>query len=165
MDVSLNLIDLQYLTNPFEMTKIMKRKEESLLSKKDLEFYKKRIFKLTKDMLRGEKVNTKVNKAFEHYAQVCMDHFKFMDRMELIQGELKDVKSEKKSSEETFNIKETNTLMCRQKKPQRPKITDHIKIKTNRTTKPPIIPKQKKFNLKDPKFREKGLKKKNINII
>ena len=59
MDVSLNLIDLQYLTNPFEMTKIMKRKEESLLSKKDLEFYKKRIFKLTKDMLRGEKVNTK----------------------------------------------------------------------------------------------------------
>ena len=75
MDVSLNLIDLQYLTNPFEMTKIMKRKEESLLSKKDLEFYKKRIFKLTKDMLRGEKVNTKVNKAFEHYAQVCMDHF------------------------------------------------------------------------------------------
>ena len=46
MDVSLNLIDLQYLTNPFEMTKIMKRKEESLLSKKDLEFYKKRIFKL-----------------------------------------------------------------------------------------------------------------------
>ena len=36
MDVSLNLIDLQYLTNPFEMTKIMKRKEESLLSKRQL---------------------------------------------------------------------------------------------------------------------------------
>ena len=47
MDVSLNLIDLQYLTNPFEMNKIMKQKEGSLLlSKKDLEFYKKRIFKL-----------------------------------------------------------------------------------------------------------------------
>jgi len=137
MDVSLNLIDLQYLTNPFEMNKIMKQKEGSLLlSKKDLEFYKKRIFKQTKDMLRGEKVNTKVNKAFEHYAQVCIDHFKFMDKMELIQGELKDVKQEKT-----------------------------IKIKTNRTTKPPIIPKQKKFNLKDPKFREKGLKKKNINNI
>ena len=55
--------------------------------------------------------------------------------------------------------------MCRQKKPHRPKITDHIKIKTNRTTKPPVMPKQKKFNLKDPKFREKGLKKKNINNI
>ena len=55
MDVSLNLIDLQYLTNPFEMNKIMKQKEGSFLSKKDLEFYKKRIFKQTKDMLRGEK--------------------------------------------------------------------------------------------------------------
>ena len=104
MDVSLNLIDLQYLTNPFEMNKIMKQKEGSFLSKKDLEFYKKRIFKLTKDMLRGEKVNTKVNKAFEHYAQVCIDHFKFMDKMELIQGELKDVKQEKTSSKQAFNL-------------------------------------------------------------
>ena len=116
-------------------------------------------------MLRGEKINTKVDKAFEHYAKICIDHFQFMDKMELIQGELKDVKQEKNSSKQAFNIKETNNLMCRQKKPHRPKITDHIKIKTNRTTKPPIIPKQKKFNLKDPKFREKGLKKKNINNI
>ena len=61
MDVSLNLIDLQYLTNPNEMNKIMKKNEISLVSKKDLEFYKKRIFQLTKDMLRGEKINTKVN--------------------------------------------------------------------------------------------------------
>ena len=44
MDVSLNLIDLQYLTNPNEMNKIMKKNEISLVSKKDLEFYKKRIF-------------------------------------------------------------------------------------------------------------------------
>ena len=52
-------------------------------------------------------------------------------------------KQEKTSSKQAFNIKETNSLMCRQKKLHRPKITDHIKIKTNRTTKPPIIPKQK----------------------
>ena len=79
--------------------------------------------------------------------------------------QLGNVEQEKNSSKQAFNIKETNSLMCRQKKPHRPKITDHIKIKTNITTKPPIIPKQKKFNLKDPKFREKGLKKKNINNI
>ena len=165
MDVSLNLIDLQYLTNPNEMNKIMKKNEISLVSKKDLEFYKKRIFQLTKDMLRGEKVNTKVNKAFEHYATICMEHFKFTDKMELIQNELKTVKTSNTSSNSKFSIKETNSLMCRQKKPHRPKITDHIKIKTNKITKPPIIPKEKKYNLKDPKFREKGLKKKNINNI
>ena len=164
MDISLNLIDLQYLTNPFEMNKIMKQKEGSFLSKKDLEFYKKRIFKLTKDMLRGEKINTKVDKAFEHYAKICIDHFQFMDKMEIIQNDYKDIKSPKNTKTD-FSIKKSNNLMCRQKKPHRPKITDHIKIKTNKTIKPPIIPKHKNYNLKDPKFRDKGLKKKNINNI
>ena len=55
--------------------------------------------------------------------------------------------------------------MMKKKKPYRPKITDNIKIKTNRIVKPPIIPKQRTFNLQDPRFREKGLKKENINNI
>jgi len=164
MDVSLNLIDLQYLTNPEKMNKILQKQKISHISKRDLDFYKKRIFQLTKNMLRGEKINTKVNKAFEHYANICIEHFQFMDKMEMIQNEYKDIKSPKTSNTK-FSIKKSNDLMCRQKKPHRPKITDHIKIKTNRVIKPPILPKEKKYNLKDPKFREKGLKKKNINNI
>ena len=77
MDVSLNLIDLQYLTNPDKLNKIMQKQNISKISQRDLEFYKKRIFQLTKDMLRGEKINTKVDKAFEHYANICIDHFQF----------------------------------------------------------------------------------------
>ena len=164
MDVSLNLIDLQYLTNPDKLNKIMQKQNISKISQRDLEFYKKRIFQLTKDMLRGEKINTKVDKAFEHYANICIDHFQFVDKMELIQKDYKDFKSPKASNTK-FSINKTNDLMCRQKKPHRPKITDHIKIKTNRVIKPPILPKHKTYNLKDPKFREKGLKKKNINNI
>jgi len=73
MDVSLNLIDLQYLTNPERMNKLIQQQDIQQISKKDLEFYKKRIFQLTKDLLRGEKVNTKVNKSFEQYANTCID--------------------------------------------------------------------------------------------
>ena len=65
---SLNLIDLQYLTNPERMNKLIQQQDIQQISIKDLEFYKKRIFQLTKDLLRGEKVNTKVNKSFEQYA-------------------------------------------------------------------------------------------------
>ena len=164
MDVSLNLIDLQYLTNPDKLTKLMQKKDLQQIPRNDLDFYKKRIFQLTKDMLRGEKINTKVNKAFVNYAQVCIDHFKFTDKMELIQNDYKDIIPPVEKAK-TFNMKKNNDIMLRKKKPHRPKITDNIKIKSTRLVKPPIIPKKRTFNLKDPKFREKGLKKKNINNI
>ena len=164
MDVSLNLIDLQYLTNPDKLTKLMQKKDLQQISRNDLDFYKKRIFQLTKDMLRGEKINTKVNKAFVNYAQICIDHFKFMDKMELIQNDYKDIKSPV-NKKNIFNMKNSNSMMLRKKKPYRPKITDNIKIKSTRINTPPVIPKTRNFNLKDPKFREKGLKKKNINDI
>jgi len=164
MDVSLNLIDLQYLTNPDRLTKLMQKKDLQQISRNDLDFYKKRIFQLTKDMLRGEKINTKVNKAFANYAQICIDNFKFMDKMELIQNDYKDIKSPV-NKKNTFNMKNSNGMMLRKKKPYRPRITDNIKIKSTRINTPPVIPKTRNFNLKDPKFREKGLKKKNINDI
>ena len=164
MDVSLNLIDLQYLTNPDKLTKLMQKKDLQQISRNDLDLYKKRIFQLTKDMLRGEKINTKVNKAFVNYAQICIDHFKFMDKMELIQNDYKDIKSPV-NKKKTFNMKNSNSMMLRKKKPYRPRITDNIKIKSTRINTPPVIPKTRNFNLKDPRFREKGLKKKNINDI
>ena len=164
MDISLNLIDLQYLTNPDQLTKLMQKKDLQQISRNDLDFYKKRIFQLTKDMLRGEKINTKVNKAFVNYAQICIDHFKFMDKMELIQNDYKDIKSPV-NKKNTFNMKNSNDMMLRKKKPHRPRITDNIKIKSTRIIKQPVIPQNRNFNLKDPKFREKGLKKKNINDI
>ena len=164
MDISLNLIDLQYLTNPDQMSKLKQKKEFQQIPRNDLDFYKKRIFQLTKDMLRGEKINTKVNKAFVNYAQICIDHFKFTDKMELIQNEYKDIKPPV-NKKNTFNMKNSNSVMLRKKKPYRPRITDNIKIKSTRINTPPIIPKNRNFNLKDPRFREKGLKKKNINDI
>ena len=164
MDVSLNLIDLQYLTNPDKLTKLMQKKDLQQIPRNDLDFYKKRIFQSTKEMLRGEKINTKVNKAFVNYAQICIDHFKFMDKMELIQNDYKDIKSPV-NKKNTFNMKNSNSMMLRKKKPYRPRITDNIKIKSTRINTPPVIPKTRNFNLKDPKFREKCLKKKNINDI
>ena len=164
MDVSLNLIDLHYLTNPDRLTKLMQKKDLQQIPRNDLDFYKKRIFQSTKEMLRGEKINTKVNKAFVNYAQICIDHFKFIDKMELIQNEYKDIKPPVKKKN-TFNIKNSNSVMLRKKKPYRPRITDNIKIKSTRINTPPVIPKTRNFNLKDPRFREKGLKKKNINDI
>ena len=165
MDASLNLIDLQYLTNNVHFNKLMKKKNLTQISQNDLEFYKKRIFKLTKDMLLGEKINSNVNKSFEHYVNTCIDHFKFIDKMEIIQDDYKNLLSPKVSKTSVFSMKHTNNIIYKQKNTHHPKITDNIKIKSTKTLKPIIMPKTKKFNLKNPIFREKGLKKKNINDI
>ena len=136
----------------------MQKKDLQQIPHNDLDFYKKRIFQLTKDMLRGEKINTKVTKAFVNYAQICIDHFKFTDKMELIQNDYEHIKPSV-NKKKTFNMKNSNNVMLRKKKPHRPRITDNIKIKSTKITKPPIMPQKRNFNLKDPRFREKGLKK------
>jgi hypothetical protein len=87
-----------------------------------------------------------------------------MDKMELIQNDYDDIKPSVNKNN-TFNMKTSDSMMLRKKKPYRPKITDKINIKSTHVNKPPIIPSIKHFNLKDPKFREKGLKKKNISGI
>ena len=88
MDISINQIDLQYLTNPLEMNKIKQSKKLLQLRASDLKFYKRRIFQFTKDILNGEKPDKKVCHAFENYALTCIDHFKFIDKMELIQDKM-----------------------------------------------------------------------------
>ena len=47
MDISLNAIDLQYLTNPCYMKR--EARAMKINNKEDISFYRKRIFQLTKD--------------------------------------------------------------------------------------------------------------------
>jgi len=161
MDASFNSFDFQYFSNPAEMKRINRRQRSQDISPDDLEFYRKRVFHLTKDLLRGEKISGKVNGVFINYVQTCIEHFKFYDKMELIQKEYEGIET---SPEKTnnFNIETSNNFMLNKSKPHIPKITDNIKVKSTLIVKPPIMPKTKFFNLKDPKFRIKGLKKKNL---
>jgi len=162
MDISFNITDAQYFTNSRGLNKLLNKNKDFEIPKRELEFYKKRIFQLTKDMLRGEKTDSPPNKAFINYAQCCIKHFKFIDKMELIQKEYDKVDMTSTEDDTIFDMGTSNKLILRKNKPVRPKITDHINIQSNQIKKPLIVPKSRHFNLKDPKFREKGLKKKNI---
>ena len=159
MDMSLNLINLQYLTNPHKLNKITRSNDIFKVDGKNLDFYKKRIFQLTKDLLRNEKQDTKVERAFQHYISTCIYHFKFIDKMEIIQKDYENIKNNKDKNK-SYDIEKTNQLIFKKNKPRNPKITDNIKIKTTRIYKPLIIPKQRTFNLMSEKFKNKGIKKK-----
>ena len=77
-------IDLEYLTNPCYTVKIPEKKKDKIycVNFEDLNFYKKRIFELTRKMLLGGSVNTKINDAFHGWAKVSIEHFKFIDKMQ-----------------------------------------------------------------------------------
>ena len=55
MDISNNKIDLLYLTNPAILQKYNKTLIKNNEDQEEMEFYKKRIFQITKDLLRKKR--------------------------------------------------------------------------------------------------------------
>ena len=82
MDISLNKIDMMYLCRTTDLGKLYD-KQETL--EPDKNKYEKRILDLTSEMMRGRKINPVINDAFEQYIDICICHFKFMDKSATIQ--------------------------------------------------------------------------------
>ena len=155
MDVSTNIIDLEYLTNPCYTIKIPEKKKNQIYctSSEDLNFYKKRIFGLTRKMLLGGNINTKVNDAFHGWAKVCIEHFKFMDKKDIIQEDYKDIPPRKNNKPSYFNMEETNKLFSKQQT-----YTDIATLMNIRKkTKPIFMPTKRNINLKTDVLKNKGV--------
>jgi len=158
----MNQVDLKYLTNySYEHHFVQPKKND--VYEKDLAFYRKRIFKQTKDFLRGEKIDSVLDACFKNYAQKSIDYFRFIDKRDIIQEDYKYVKKEKPEPMGTLNMVSINEIMT--KKLHRSLDISHLlNIKSKNTAKKIIIPKERIINLKHPSLKIKGLvKRKNIN--
>ena len=81
-------IDLLYLTNYLDNKKV----KEKEIKKKEIKFYKKRILQVTKDLLKGNSISDDVDTVYIDYIKTLIDHFKFIDKKDMIQEEYKDLK-------------------------------------------------------------------------
>ena len=162
MDISLNMIDLEYLTNPIYIRKKTQVQKKS--NKNEIGFYRKRIFKLTKELLCNQSINASMNNAFENYAEACIKHLKFKDQSEVIQGDYQHIK---KKDEEEGIVKKGGChdhLMMRKITPMSNKITDYIPIKIHKPqSAPPFFPVSRNIDFTDPNYRTKGILKKNVS--
>ena len=161
MDISsINILDLKYLTNSHIYSTLKKKNKVTTIDFQDLEFYKKRIFQTSKNILLKKNTEKHLVGSFYSFAENCINHFKFIDKAEIIQDDYKSLstkKSNKKSKK--IDITASNQIIMREKKPRIPKITDHINIKVNKNKKKKIhIPKKRSIDLTDPKFKIKGIK-------
>jgi len=154
--MNINEINRQYLINPTSWEKLNKDSSFNELSNEDFEFYKPRIFKITKDILKDKEVDKKIKKCFMNYAKICMEHFKFIDKRDIIQKEY-DEREKKNKNNKEFNMNESNNLIMKKTEFKKVKITDQIHIKTNIIPENIVMPKKRVFNLKDPKLKRKGI--------
>ena len=158
--------------------------------RRDKKFYKKRIIAMVKDILNNtvnsnsdSPIDDIIINAFNTFSRLCISHFKFKDTMDNIQGDYKgmDFKNDLNLGldlgldsniaggadgidsivDNTNTINEANKLFMKQV--DKKVITmDNFVIKTSPLPEDEmIIPKTKDFNLKDPKYKKKDIKKSN----
>jgi hypothetical protein len=158
MDLSRNIqMDLLYLTNT--RMKIRVENLDKGVNKDDLKFYRKRILQQTKNYLREGRLDSSVDKAFDNYVDILMEHYKFIDKKELIQSEYKEMKEPKKKQVNDINILEENKKMMKEIQAPIKTIKDFITVVAEKPKNKRIIPKLKEYNLKKDELRIKGLKK------
>jgi len=156
-------VDLLYLTNQSFVDKY-NQKINTLSNntvKEDIHFYRKRILQSTKDLLRDNSINSTVDGSFYQYVQELIKNYKFIDKKDILQEEYKNLKEKPRKKVNTdFKLNENNKIMSRVTKKQIKTIKDYIPIIVKKKkNKKRTYPKKKEIDMKDPKFRIKGLKK------
>jgi len=163
MEDSTNSYDLLYLTNNSDFRKVKDRVCDPNLIE-DVKFYKERIIQQTMKLINNEEVTSQITNCFKNYLFLSVEHFKFIDKRDIIQKEYENMKK-KKEKEKNFNLSHTNKML-EKKKQKVGKITDTLPIKIKNTSEKKVIyPKKKIINLKDEKFKTKGLEKKECEPI
>ena len=163
--------ELEYLSNPSLYEKYVKQQniqnDEEL--KHDKKFYRKRVIQLTKDLYSNDidKYPVPLNelkRLFNKYIKECIDILKLVDKNDHIQDEYSDLSLNKiidNKDDISFNLIDNDSVLFN-KPITTNKIEDCMPLikKSNKAEQNMKIPVKKDLNLKDPKLKTKGVKKK-----
>merc|ERR1712166_1538466 len=122
-------IDLQSFSNPVEMRRLNKIQTFETIDKTELEFYKIRIFNISKEILQNKQLDQRLTELFYQFSNQCILYFKFIDKSDNIQDDYINL-GENKEVEPFVDISDSHLIMMKEKTVKIPKITDHIKVKT-----------------------------------
>lgn len=163
--------ELEYLSNPLLYEKYITQQniqnDEEL--KHDKKFYRKRVIQLTKDLYSNDIDKypvplNEVKRLFNKYVKECIDILKLVDKNDNIQDEYSDLSLNKiidNKHDISFNLIDNDSILFN-KPITTNKIEDCMPLikKSNQIEKNMKIPVKKDLNLKDPKLKTKGVKKK-----
>ena len=176
--------DLIYLMNPtlYDKYKQLSSNEQETQFTEEKKFYRKRIQQMAKDCSRfGIIKATNENPppkqlllVYNEFCRACIDHFKIQDESEFYQGEYNELQSTQDCSNVSEDISNTPSTPAERKnmdvellsKKQPKKVvtmSDFVTRKSNQPTSIAPIPKQRNPNVKEEKYRTKGVKKNKKN--
>lgn len=184
----LNTIDdvtLEFMVNTLQYEKYLKKNNIDHNSgfKRDIRFYRKRIISLTKELFKNqnetdknERVDVTVMGAFNIYMRACISYLKFSDQSETIQkcyvclgitDGHENIKNPKcvcknKNENELFELNKANELCFKPKEVKKITLDNYVIRKNVKKSEPVVYPQQFTFNPRDPEFKHKGLKPKQL---
>lgn len=184
----LNTIDdvtLEFMVNTLQYEKYLKKNNIDHNSgfKRDIRFYRKRIISLTKELFKNqnetdknERVDVTVMGAFNMYMRACISYLKFSDQSETIQkcyvclgitDGHENIKNQKcvcknKNENELFELNKANELCFKPKEVKKITLDNYVIRKNVKKVEPVVYPQQFTFNPRDPEFKHKGLKPKQL---
>ena len=167
----INRVTLEYLLNKEQYNTLIRTNPVKNTNKRDVKFYKKRIFNLTKELLttsdKPDMLPPDVRHAFETYSRFCIQYFKMIDNNDILQADYNSIEIDEDDDANTIDFKETqqeaDKLLMRSIQISNNSLDTFVKKKATKKSNI-ILPHQKDVNLKDPVLKIKGIPKKN-NII
>lgn len=180
-------VTLEFLTNPLYHNMINSKSgliNNSKINKQDIKFYRKRIYGLSKDLLKGDSPNESLKKIHDDYVNAAIIYLKMIDTKDIIQEQYKNEKknidtsqneilpdinninfsneigSNEIGSNESTNVADANQQMMR-KIVNISNLDNYVIIKNaNNTGNEYPIPNKKEINLHTQELKTKGIIKK-----
>lgn len=168
----INKITLDYLMNKELQSKNNYNPLLQVNNKKDVKFYKKRIYNLTRELILSKTtdplISADITKSFDNYIRACIHYFKVLDCNDILQEDYKHIKTiDHEHDEYDDKNKEAADKLLMRKINIKSNNLDNFVTKTNIAKNNVILPRNKNIDLKDPKLKTKGItpQEKNKNII
>lgn len=146
----INNIDLEFLSK----TSIKKNfQNDKSISKDDINFYYKRIIQTTKDLCKTKMNNSDLQSIFNDFVYAIIYKLKREDEQELYQEEYNNIKFKK--NDNSLNCQEVNNNIIFNK--TKSSNLNKFVITNNLPVEKKIIPLKKDVNIKQERFRTKGI--------
>ena len=131
-DISRNYIDLMYLTNPSNISRIKKIKEETI-DKKELKKYKKDIIKYTERLIAGENISSEIDALFNKYFIKIREHMVFIKKKNIVQSQYHLMKEKEiKKEYSSMDLSTLNISIMKKPKHKVKNLSDFVKKKKDK---------------------------------
>jgi hypothetical protein len=140
-DMSQNYIDLMYLTNPSNMIKMNKIKEEEI-TPEERKKYKKYVVKTVNELLEGQEISSEINALFNQFFVKIRQHYDFKKKRTMVQSQYHLMNNKKnKKKYEKMDIGKLDITIMNKPKPIKD-IQSFIKKKKKKKEKKVVMPKK-----------------------